>query len=136
MAQTRSKRISEQHIDNLEQIEAAGKALVVESGDLWGIKESSNGSANGRKLEKVQPTLTYSKALLARPEIQHELYSIFEFARADFQSLRPIKIFSFMGRKLEHLIDFDAAVFYEADLRRWPAPGRPLVSYRVAHAAG
>src|SRR5207245_3840423 len=47
---------------------------------------------------------------------QRELYSGFEFARADFQCLRPVEIFSFMGRKLLGLINFDAAVFYEADL--------------------
>ncbi|PYS16341.1 MAG: hypothetical protein DMG15_02515 [Acidobacteria bacterium] len=105
-------------IDNLEELETAGKAVVVQTGDLWGIKENSTASTDGRKLEKAQPTLAYSKALNAAPEIQRELYSVFEFARADFQCLRPIEIFSFMGRKLEGLIDFDAAVFYEADLTR------------------
>jgi diguanylate cyclase (GGDEF)-like protein len=32
--------------------------------------------------------------------------------------LTPIEIFSFMGRRLQGLINFDAAVFYEADLTR------------------
>src|SRR5207249_1330948 len=106
-------------IDNLEELETAGKAVVVQTDDVWGIKENSTASSgNGRKLEKAQPTLAYSKALNAAPEIQRELYSVFEFARADFQCLRPIEIFSFMGRKLEGLIEFDAAVFYEADLTR------------------
>ena len=105
-------------IDNLEELETAGKAVVVQTGDLWGIKENSTASTDGRKLEKAQPTLAYSRALNAAPEVQRELYSVFEFARADFQCLRPIEIFSFMGRKLEGLIDFDAAVFYEADLTR------------------
>jgi diguanylate cyclase (GGDEF)-like protein/putative nucleotidyltransferase with HDIG domain len=101
-------------VDNLEQIEAAGKAVVVETTDVWGLKEST--TANARKLEKVQPTLAYGKALNAAPEIQRELYSVFEFARADFQCLKPVEIFSFMGAKLQGLINFDAAVFYEADL--------------------
>ena len=102
-------------IDNLEQIEAAGRAVIIEKPDVWGIKESSS-SGTTRKLEKVQPTLAYGKALNAEPEIQRELYSLFEFAQADFQCLRPIEIFSFVGAKLQRLIDFDAAVFYQADL--------------------
>src|SRR5438128_11654593 len=71
-------------IDNLEQIEAAGRAVIIEKPDVWGIKESSS-SGTTRKLEKVQPTLAYGKALNAEPEIQRELYSLFEFAQADFQ---------------------------------------------------
>jgi diguanylate cyclase (GGDEF)-like protein/putative nucleotidyltransferase with HDIG domain len=106
-------------IDNLAEIEAAGRLLPVQATDVWGINESPpTVAAGGRKLEKVQPTLVYGKALSAGPEIQRELYSVFEFARADFQCLKPIEIFSFMGRKLEGLVEFDAAVFYEADLTR------------------
>jgi diguanylate cyclase (GGDEF)-like protein/putative nucleotidyltransferase with HDIG domain len=104
-------------VDNLEEIEAAGKLVVAQATDVWGIKETPKpDAAGGRKLEKVQPTLAYGKALNAAPDIQRELYSVFEFARADFQCLQPIEIFSFMGRKLQGLIDLDAAVFYEADL--------------------
>src|SRR5438128_8197861 len=104
-------------IDHLEEIEEAGKSVVVPTGGIWGINENSTASTgNGRKLEKAQPTLAYSKALNAGPEVQRELYSVFEFARADFQCLRPAEIFSFMGGKLQGLIDFDTAVFFEADL--------------------
>jgi diguanylate cyclase (GGDEF)-like protein/putative nucleotidyltransferase with HDIG domain len=103
-------------IDNLEEIDAAGKSVVIEDGDVWGIKETSGTASNARKLEKVQPTLAYGKALNTEPAVQRELYSVFEFARADFQCLRPVEIFSFMGGKLQGLINFDAAVFYEADL--------------------
>ncbi len=102
-------------IDHLEEMEAAGKAVVVETRDVWGIAESPN-TGNTRKLEKVQPTLAYGKALNTDLEVQRELYSVFEFARGDFQCLRPIEIFSFMGGKLQGLVEFDAAVFYEADL--------------------
>ena len=106
-------------IDHLEEIEAAGKSVVVPTGGIWGINENSSASTgNVRKLEKAQPTLAYSKALNAGPEVQRELYSVFEFARADFQCLRPAEIFSFMGGKLQALVGFDAAVFYEADLTR------------------
>jgi diguanylate cyclase (GGDEF)-like protein len=46
------------------------------------------------------------------------LYSVFEFARADFQCVTPLEIFSFMGRRLEALVRFDAAAFFSADLRQ------------------
>src|SRR6267142_1617792 len=85
-------------VDNLEQMEAAGRAVVVEKTNLWGIQESPN-TGKTRKLEKVQPILAYGKALNAEPEIQRELYSVFEFARADFQTLKPAEIFSFIGAK-------------------------------------
>src|SRR5262245_23576933 len=71
-------------IDNLEEIEAAGNAVVIGDMDIWGIRETAEPKANVRPLEKVQPILTYGKALNAAPEIQRELYSVFEFARADF----------------------------------------------------
>jgi diguanylate cyclase (GGDEF)-like protein len=66
----------------------------------------------------VQPTVTYGKALNASPDIQKELYALFEFSRADFQCLTPSEIFSFMGRRLERLIQFDGGAFYAADLTR------------------
>src|SRR5947208_5940136 len=116
-------------IDHLEEIEEAGKSVVIPTGGIWGINENSSASTgNVRKLEKAQPTLSYSKALIAGPEVQRELYSVFEFARADFQCLRPAEIFSFMGGKLQALVGFDAAVFYAADLTR----GVVI----AAHAAG
>src|SRR5207237_6379213 len=47
---------------------------------------------------------------------QRELYSIFEFARADFECLSHRDVYSFVGTKLSTLVDFDIAVFYKADL--------------------
>ena len=109
--------VAQVFIDHLEEIESAGKSVVVEVSDVWGIKEPPS-TGNTRKLEKVQPTLAYGRALNTEPSIQRELYSVFEFARADFECLKPSEIFSFMGGKLHCLINFDAAVFYEADLSR------------------
>lgn len=103
-------------IENINQIEAAGNAVVVERLDLWGIKEPDRPPSGIRPLERVQPIVSYSNALNAEPTIQRELYSVFEFARAEFHCLTPTEIFSFMGRRLSHLIDFDTAVFYAADL--------------------
>jgi putative nucleotidyltransferase with HDIG domain len=103
-------------IENIEQIEAVGAATVVERVDVWGIKESGQAGSNVRPLEKVQPITTYGRALSAEPDVQRELYSIFEFARADLRCLPPHELFAFMGRRLINLVEFDAAVFYEADL--------------------
>jgi diguanylate cyclase (GGDEF)-like protein/putative nucleotidyltransferase with HDIG domain len=105
-------------IDHLGEIEAAGKAVVIGNTDVWGIKESQKSTVNVRPLERVQPTVTYGKALNASPDIQKELYALFEFSRADFQCLTPSEIFSFMGRRLERLIQFDGGAFYAADLTR------------------
>jgi len=116
-------------IDHLEEIETAGRAVALEKTDIWGLSEVSNGSSNPalRPLEKVQPTITYSKALNAGPEIQRELYSVFEFVGADFQCLTPAEIFSFMGRRLEALIRFDAGVFFAADLTQGVVTAAHLV---------
>jgi diguanylate cyclase (GGDEF)-like protein/putative nucleotidyltransferase with HDIG domain len=104
-------------IDHLEEIETVGRAVDVGSTDIWGLKEiPSANKPNVRPLEKVQPVVNYGKALNAGPDIQRELYSVFEFARADFQCVTPTEIFAFMGRRLEALIRFDAAAFYAADL--------------------
>jgi diguanylate cyclase (GGDEF)-like protein/putative nucleotidyltransferase with HDIG domain len=106
-------------IENIKQIEAAGNAVDSENTDVWGIKESvRNPATNVRPLERVQPIVTYGKALSAEPDIQRELYSVFEFVRADFHCLTSTEIFSFMGRRLSKLIDFDTAVFYAADLTK------------------
>jgi len=104
-------------LDNLEGMEAAGQAVIVSATDVWGIRDTSAAAtSNVRPLEKVQPTVTYGNALSASSDIQRELYSVFEFARADFQCLTPVEIFAFMGRRLEALIKFDAGAFYAADL--------------------
>jgi len=103
-------------LDHLEEMEAAGKAVVLGNTDIWGLVEMSTNTDKIRPLQKVQPTVTYGKALNASTDIQRELYSVFEFARADFQCLTSTEIFSFMGRRLGALIQFDAAAFYAADL--------------------
>jgi diguanylate cyclase (GGDEF)-like protein/putative nucleotidyltransferase with HDIG domain len=108
--------IVQRFIENLERIEGAGNAVAVRETDVWAIREVDTRNTNARKLESVQPTVAYGKALSAGPEFQRELYSVFEFARADFQCLTPKEIFSFMGSKLEKLVDFDTALFYLADL--------------------
>jgi diguanylate cyclase (GGDEF)-like protein/putative nucleotidyltransferase with HDIG domain len=105
-------------IENIQQLEAAGSAAVIEKLDLWGIKESDPPSLGVRPLEKIQPIVTYSKALNAEAFVQRELYSVFEFAQADFHCLTPLEIFSFMGRRLSNLIKFDSAVFFDADLSK------------------
>jgi diguanylate cyclase (GGDEF)-like protein/putative nucleotidyltransferase with HDIG domain len=115
-------------IDNIQQIEAAGSAVVLEKTDVWGIKEPDKTAADVRPLERVQPIATYSKALNAEPLVQRELYSVFEFAQADFHCLTTTEIFSFMGRRLSNLIAFDTAVFYAADL------GKGLVT--ATHSIG
>jgi diguanylate cyclase (GGDEF)-like protein/putative nucleotidyltransferase with HDIG domain len=105
-------------IEHIQQLEAAGNAVVIENLDLWGIKESDSPSAGVRPLEKTQPIVSYSKALNAEAFVQRELYSVFEFAQADFHCLTPSEVFSFMGRRLVNLIRFDTAVFFDADLSR------------------
>jgi diguanylate cyclase (GGDEF)-like protein/putative nucleotidyltransferase with HDIG domain len=110
--------IVEALIDNIGEIEAVGASVVCESTDLWGIKESEKSTLSMRPLEKVQPIITYGRALNAGPNVQRELYSAFEFSCADFRSLSPTEIFEFMGRRLENLISFDAGVFFAADLAK------------------
>ena len=110
-------RVVETFIDNLDQIELAGKAVVVSDDDLWGFKKPDrNRTTATRQLERVQPILSYGKALSATPEIQRQLYSIFEFTRAEIQCLTVKDVFVFMASKLENLITFDAAVIYTARL--------------------
>jgi diguanylate cyclase (GGDEF)-like protein/putative nucleotidyltransferase with HDIG domain len=112
-------KIVQVFIDHLEEIEAVGKAVDLGNTDVWGLKETPSATkANVRPLEKVQPIVTYGKALSASRDIQRELYSVFEFARADFQCFTSAEIFAFMGRRLQALIRFDAAAFYAADLSR------------------
>jgi diguanylate cyclase (GGDEF)-like protein/putative nucleotidyltransferase with HDIG domain len=105
-------------IENIQQLETAGSAVVIENLDLWGIKESEAPSSGVRPLEKIQPIVSYSKALNAEAFVQRELYSVFEFAQADFHCLTPVEVFSFMGRRLLNLIKFDTAVFFDADLTK------------------
>ena len=111
--------VVETFILNLDRIETAGQTVHVADGDVWGIKqhEIEIGSRAGiRNLEKVQPTLTYGRALNAGTDVQREIYSIFEFARAELHCLTVRDILIFMGSKLGNVIEYDAAVFYVANL--------------------
>ena len=104
-------------VDNIEQMETIGKAVPISDDDLWGLKEPDRGrSVASRQLERVQPTVTYSKALTAGPAVQRELYSVFELVQAEFQCLTAKEIFSFIGAKLKKLVEFDTGIFYIADL--------------------
>jgi diguanylate cyclase (GGDEF)-like protein/putative nucleotidyltransferase with HDIG domain len=102
-------------IANMDHIDEMGKAAVKEA-DIWGTGENLEAGSSSRPLQKVQPISTYGKALSGDAELQAHLFSAFEFARANIQCLTPKDVFAFMGRKLEELVAFDAAVFYLAHL--------------------
>ena len=102
-------------IHNVERIEEAGRNVQLPVLDIWGGHEETKQSGL-RPLERVQPTITYGRALQADVHIQRELFAVFEFARTEMQCLNLNDVLSFMGRKLSNIISFDAAVFYIADL--------------------
>jgi hypothetical protein len=102
---------------NLPRLEQAGKEVVVDDTDLWGIREQlGKQTAALRPLEKVQPIVTYGKALRGDAQSQRDLFAVFEFARAEIQFLSAKDVLLFMGSKLKDLIPFDAGAFYVADL--------------------
>ena len=102
---------------NLPRLEQAGREVVVDDADLWGIREQVVKQPVGlRPLEKVQPIVTYGKALRGSAQSQRDLFAVFEFARADIQFLSAGDVLLFMGSKLKDLIPFDAGAFYVADL--------------------
>lgn len=104
-------------LTNLDHIEEIGKSAAADAVDIWGMTENVPEAQNTmRPLQKVQPINTYGRALAGNTELQAHLFSAFEFARANIQCLTPKDVFAFMGRKLEELVAFDAAVFYLADL--------------------
>jgi diguanylate cyclase (GGDEF)-like protein/putative nucleotidyltransferase with HDIG domain len=104
-------------INNLERIEEVGKTATAGSVDIWGIRDFSGDQASTlRPLQKVQPIVTYGKAMTGDVGLQSQLFSAFEFARANIQCLTSNDVFAFMGRKLEELVAYDAAVFFLADL--------------------
>jgi diguanylate cyclase (GGDEF)-like protein/putative nucleotidyltransferase with HDIG domain len=109
--------ITRTFINNLEVLEQAGSSVSVPESDLWGNRDvGTKAQTNVRRLERVQPTVTYGKALNADADIQRDLYSIFEFSRAEIRCLTRMDILTFMGSKLQRLVNFDSAVFYNADL--------------------
>jgi len=105
-------------LENLPRLEEAGKQVVVDDADLWGIREQLGKPAAAlRPLEKVQPIVTYGKALRGDAQSQRDLFAVFEFARADIQFLAAKDVLLFMGSKLNELVPFDAGAFYVADLQ-------------------
>ena len=104
-------------LTNIDRIDKVGKTATAGALDIWGIREIQTEAATGlRPLQKVQPIVTYGKALAGDIALQSHLFSAFEFARANIQCLTTNDVFAFMGRKLEELVAYDAAVFFLADL--------------------
>ncbi len=104
-------------IKNLDTLQARVAGAHIPTTSVWDIDDASanSGKETMRPLEHVQPTRTYDQALRGSPEVQRELYSVFEFARAESYCLSERDVLFFMGAKLEALVRFDAAVFYLAD---------------------
>jgi diguanylate cyclase (GGDEF)-like protein len=104
-------------LNNLDRLEQVGKTATAGALDIWGIRELAEQEGTAlRPLQKVQPIVTYGKALAGDAKLQAHLFSAFEFARANIQCLNRNDVFAFMGRKLEELVQYDAAVFFIADL--------------------
>jgi diguanylate cyclase (GGDEF)-like protein/putative nucleotidyltransferase with HDIG domain len=104
-------------LNNIDRLEEVGKTATAGALDIWGIRELNAQDAKTlRPLQKVQPIVTYGKALTGDAALQANLFSAFEFARANIQCLNTNDVFAFMGRKLEELVEYDAAVFFLADL--------------------
>ena len=103
---------------NLETLEEAGAAVEPPDRDIWGIeRKPDKRTENVRRFESVQPVKVYGDAMNVDAEAQRDLYGVFEFVRSS-HSLRKKDILAFIGIKLESLLDFDAAVFYVADMGR------------------
>lgn len=96
--------VVEAFVKNIDALELEGAKIEVPRLDIWGGAAETK-TDNIRPLEKVQPTLTYSKAMDVTPDVQIELYSIFEFVRSS-HSFQAKDILSFVGIKLERLIPF------------------------------
>ena len=95
----------------------AGKDVGADDDDPWGIREQFKKETPAlRPLENAQPIQVYSRTLKGNGQSQKDLFSVFEFARADIHYLTSKDILVFMGSKLTDLIQFDAGVFYVADL--------------------
>jgi diguanylate cyclase (GGDEF)-like protein/putative nucleotidyltransferase with HDIG domain len=104
-------------LKNMDRLIEVGKTASAGALDIWGIREASTEAATMlRPLQKVQPIVAYGKALAGEVNLQSHIFSAFEFARANIQCLNVQDVFAFMGRKLEELVSYDAAVFYLADL--------------------
>jgi len=104
-------------LNNMDRLEEVGKTATAGAPDIWGIREIKTEETTVlRPLQKVQPIVTYGNALSGEIALQSHIFSAFEFARANIQCLNAADVFAFMGRKLEELVAYDAAVFYLADL--------------------
>jgi diguanylate cyclase (GGDEF)-like protein/putative nucleotidyltransferase with HDIG domain len=130
-------RIVEALISNLDQIEAAGSRANAKTIDIWGIGGAEVSSSRGvRSLQKVLPIETYSNALAGDSTMQAQLFSTFEFARANIQCLSNADVLAFMGRKLEELVAFDGAAFFLADLERGVVVAEWVLGTRAAELKG
>ncbi len=102
---------------NLPRLEQAGKEVVVDDTDLWGIREQlGNRLRRCVHLKRYSPSLLMERPCAGMPSRSGILFAVFEFARADIQFLAAKDVLLFMGSKLKDLIPFDAGVFYVADL--------------------
>jgi len=108
--------VVESLIVNLDEIERAGTKTASNVIDIWGIPQTDSATTTSRPLQKVLPIETYGNALAGDAATQAQLFTTFEFARANIQCLSPVDVMAFMGRKLEELVSFDGAAFFLADL--------------------
>ena len=104
--------VVEAFVANIELLEREAEKVTPPTVDIWGSEAAhQKASENLRPLEKVQPTVNYSQAMKVDKTAQRELYSIFEFVRS-VRTLQRKDILTFIGAKLEGLIQFDTGVFY------------------------
>lgn len=121
-------------IDNIDRIEAAAANIQLPSLSLW--ESGELGASNLRPLERVQPTVSYGKALDSDIRIQREIFAAFEFARTDMQCLSVEDLLTFMGGKLANIISFDAAVFFIAKLGEGVVKAEHVLGNESAILAG
>ncbi len=115
-------------IANLDYLDNEVTQINLPTTNPWGIESSTiKDHTSARVLEHVQPTLTYDRALRGDSAIQRELYSAFEFARAERYCLTERDILVFMGSKLQNLVTFDAAIFFIADLDQGVIRGKHVL---------
>jgi putative nucleotidyltransferase with HDIG domain len=126
-------QVVEALLTNLGALEEAVAQAKVHSTDFWGVDSSKTLKPSSRPLEHVQPTVTYNRALSGSAESQHELYSAFEFARAEGLGFSTNDVLTFMGGKLMRLIPFDAGVFYVADLEKGYLSPKYIVGTETTH---
>lgn len=102
---------------HLDDIEVAGADVITRPQDLWGPPSSHRTSSPPVDISTpARSAATYANAINLSPEILGEFSTLMEFVRADFLHLPITEWLEFVGRRLQRLVSFDAAVFYLADL--------------------